>query len=196
MKCALINAHTSYAPGAKGNVSGTILTEHKLSTQINKELKKILELSGIISFIVDTSDITPYNSSLHYKVSRVNTENADLAVETHFNSVNIPLAYYANGFEVLYSSNLDGSKDLAAALVTTLKTHLPFKIRRGDGLYERNSLYLLKNLECPTALIEVCFLTHHKDRLFLIHSRALEVIAYAIADGIVEFGRKKGLLNV
>ena len=195
MYIALSNAHTNYSYGTFTNLNNQIITEYTLSVQINKALKPILETYGINAIIVDGSEKKPYNNSLYYKAFTINTEQVDMAIETHFNSVNPSLAKFAQGFEVLYSTHNEHSVEFAKSMVSQCKKYLPFKIRRsGTGTVERNKLYFLRSVDCPSIIIEVCFLSHYKDRLFLIHPRSIQVIAYAITDGILHFSKKRGLI--
>jgi len=183
MKIALINAHTSYSRGAGWNFNGESFNEYGLSRRINLKVNEILTSKGIANFIVDASEEKPYNKSLSYKAFSTNIESPTFAIETHFNSVSF-LPSRVRGFEILYHASNKKSLLLAQNMVESFKIRLPFSIRRGNGLYERTNIYLLKAIECPSIIIEVCFLSNKVDRLFLLFPRAIDIIAYTIVDGI------------
>lgn len=189
MRVALLNAHTNYAVGASYTLSGVIYSEYKLSSRINLELKSQLEKIGNRAYIIDGSNEKPYSRSLCYKASFVNTEGADVAIETHFNSAfSIATANYSSGSEVLYCDIKEENRILAEKMIEAFSTYLPFKIRRGGkGTHVRNKLYILKNIECPVVITEICFLSHNVDRLFLLHPHAIRAIASATLDGILRY---------
>jgi len=189
MRVALLNAHTSYAVGASETLGGVVYSEYKLSSRINKELQNKLLNTGNDAYIVDGSSEKPYSRSLRYKASFVNMTGADIAIETHFNSAfSLALAKHSSGLEVLYSDKKEGNKALAEKMVEGLSAYLPFKLRRGGtGLYVRNKLYILTNIDCPTIINEICFLSHPIDRLYLLHPNSTRVIANAILNGISKY---------
>lgn len=186
MRVALLNAHTSYAVGASHTLNGTVFSEYRLSSQINLKLKSLLQNINHDAYIVDGSNEKPYNKSLRYKASFVNSQGADVAIETHFNSAfSVATAKYSSGLEVLHNSNKENNRILAEKMVTSFSMYLPFKMRRGGtGIHVRNNLYILKCLECPTVITEICFLSHPVDRLYLLHPHAVRAIASATLDGI------------
>lgn len=196
MRIALLNAHTSYASGASASIGGIHFNEYALSCKINKCVKVILDENKVDNYIIDTSEVQPYNKSLQYKAIQVNNyKNTTLAIETHFNSVQL-FTTMASGMEVLHKSNDQESTDFAIEMVESLKRCLPFKLRRGGScLYPRDNIYIFNNIEVPTILIEVCFLSNLTDRLFLLHPRAIDIIAYGIYNGILRYGKKRNLLN-
>jgi len=186
MSVALLNAHTQYSPGVAWTFGGQLYNEYILSSRINRDIKKVLNQHDVDSYIVDSSKVKPYSKSLNYKAYFVNLEGADIAIETHFNSSSL-LKNKVSGMEVLYHAPRDNSLELAKTLVTSMKHYLPFKLRRGNGLYPRTKIYLLRTIECPTILIEVCFLSNPVDRLFLLHANAISVIANCISNGILTY---------
>ena len=188
MKIALLNAHTSYAQGASASHGGVLYKEYEWSCKINKAIKSIFECEGISSYIIDASSIEPYNKSLSYKASLVNKDpEISVAIETHFNSA--PLSVFNNtstGLEVLYAEDRVECEKFAKDMVIILSERLPFKIRRKDGLYpiDRNKIYILNYILCPVIIIELLFVSNPLDVAFLLHPRAVDVIALAIHDGI------------
>jgi len=186
MRIALLNAHTAYASGVHWKYGEKDYGEYKLSRAINREAKQILSTYNIDSTIIDGSEVMPYKQSLRYKAMAVNDNLPDLAIETHFNAA-LHNTKSACGFEVLYHKPRGDSKLLAEYIVASALNYLPFKIRRNDGLYPHEGIYLLCQIECPIVIMEVCFLSHPIDRLYLLHPRASEVIAQAIVHGMVNF---------
>lgn len=189
MRIALLNAHTSYATGASHTYNGKLYTEYRLSSQINFELQRQLQSINFDVYIVDGSNEKPYSASLRYKASCVNDGNTNLAIETHFNSAfSAATAKYSSGLEVLYNSNKEANIIFATKMVESFRKYLPFKIRReGVGIHARNNLYILKNINCPVVITEICFLSHPVDRLFLLHPHACRAIANATLDGILRY---------
>lgn len=184
MRVALINAHTTYARGATFEHNGIIRSEYQFSSQINKEVVNILSTSQINSFIVDGSQIQPYNSSLNYKAFFVDDQKPDIAIETHFNSSDNKKA---SGFEVLYSKGRETSKQLAMCMVEGLKKYLPFPIRRENGLYEVDNIYLLKAVNCPIVITEALFLSNPFEQQYLLFPNAIKILSNAVCEGIFEW---------
>jgi N-acetylmuramoyl-L-alanine amidase len=186
MRVALLNAHTSYAPGAATQVGGISISEYPWSRRINQELSELLKRNNILAVTIDASHVEPYSRSLSYKALRVSDENADLAVETHMNSFSI--GKRASGMEVLYNDVNPDSLKLASCLMNGMREFLPFKVRRsGSGLHVRNNIYLLKHAPCPSAITELLFVSHPVDRLFLLHPRTVRIIANALFTGIHQY---------
>jgi N-acetylmuramoyl-L-alanine amidase len=186
MRVALINAHTAYARGATFEHNGIIRSEYQFSSQINKEVVNILSTSQINSFIVDASQIQPYNSSLNYKAFFVDDQKPDIAIETHFNSSDNKKA---SGFEVLYSKGRETSKQLAICMVEGLKKYLPFLIRRENGLFEVDNIYLLKSVNCPIVITESLFLSNPFEQQYLLFPNAIKILSNAIAEGIFAWSK-------
>jgi N-acetylmuramoyl-L-alanine amidase len=187
---ALINAHTKYAKGASCEFAGKVYAEYPLSVDINKKISSLLDLQNIKNQVIDASHISPYNTSLRFKAETVNTLSPQLAIETHFNAgPNKALSQYSSGMEVIFTDkNGKVSELLANCCMSSMSRSLPFKIRRsGTGLYNTNKLYILNNILCPVVIIEICFLTHPVDRLFLLHQRSIEAISNTLTTGIMDF---------
>lgn len=189
MKVALLNAHTAYAFGASCTINGLLYSEYKLSRQINSAILPKLQGYSIDTIIIDGSNEKPYNKSLRYKTNLVNEENADIAIETHFNSAfSAAFASMSKGTEVIYYPDSTKGKELAQVLAESFRTFLPFVMRRGgSGLHTSSKLHVLKAIECPTIITEICFLSNPIDRLYLLHPRSTDIIANATVDGILKY---------
>ena len=185
MRVALLNAHTSYSPGVARAVYGKVYTEYQISCKVNKLLLKYLEDRDIDTVIIDGSEILPYNNSLYYKATVVNDSFANVAIETHLNGFIVPED--AQGMEICYHGEYNNSKDLAACIMENMVEYLPFLVRRRSGMYPRSKIYLLKHILCPSVIVELFFLTHPTDCLYLLHPRGLDIVANALGGGIVNY---------
>jgi len=190
MDIILSNAHSSYAKGASGDFGGKLYAEYDLSASINKLLYDLLIKAGFTTTIIDASHITPYSKSLEYKAKAISDYTPKVAVETHFNAgPNVVLSKVSCGMEIVYTDRHTKQCELLAQCCMQSMIHsLPFKIRRdGSGLYKHNKIYLLNTVTCPIIIVEVCFITHPIDRLFLLHPRAIDIIANSLCTGIINF---------
>jgi len=191
MKIALLNAHTSYSPGAITDLGGFPTSEYYWSNKINQLLLSLITSydPDNLSAIIDTSNVKPYNKSLSYKAFFVKRDGYDLTIETHLNSAISPLA---TGIEVLYCIGKKESKTLAMCVAKSLSNYLPFKLRGDKGTVERKNLYILKATPCPTVIVEVLFLSNKIDKTYLMFPRAAEIVANSLYTGIKNYISNKG----
>jgi N-acetylmuramoyl-L-alanine amidase len=198
MLVALINAHTSYAPGASATIKGSkfvvpssqsVVAEYYWSVELNKELKTELEQYGIRSVIIDGSSVKPYSASLSYKAIKVEEAGAEVALETHLNSA--PSGTGGAGFEVLYSTLTSKSRELAVCVAEAFNTFLPFKPRRGNGLFQVDNIFILNHIKCASIIIEPFFISNPIEASYLLYDRAARSIAAITAVGLTSYIRQQ-----
>lgn len=155
MKVALVNAHTSYAPGAEARWHG--LSEYPLSVLVNEAAAVRVHERGHEVVIVDGSDVEPYAASLIEKVRRVNGLEVELVVETHFNAWR-PAARSPGPFVMYWGASAPGL--LAAELVQAelARALARWRVRRPlIALPDEDfgGKYLVRETRAPALIVEL-----------------------------------------
>ena len=167
--------------GHGGKDSGAIghgFKEKNIALEIDKEFCRGLGLNGI-----DMSRTR--NRDISLALAARNNKNVDFFVSHHTN-------YYknsaANGIEVLYNSNVKGSKALAESVLKWLLRTQLFKANRGVKV--RNDLAVLKNKHHPSVLIEYGFISNKVESKIVNDNT--KKLAIASANGVLDyFGKIK-----
>ncbi|WP_276358282.1 N-acetylmuramoyl-L-alanine amidase CwlD [Cohnella caldifontis] len=117
--------------------------------------------------------------------ARVKGKKADLAISVHMNS--IPSPKWSGAQTFFYSKNPEGKRlagDIQREMVTVLENT--------DRVAKSNdTVYLLKSLDIPTALVEVGFLSHPEEARLLADEAYQKKVAAAIYRGILRYASGK-----
>ena len=135
--------------------------------------KKLNQIDGYTVYDVTVDDGKSQNDILQRLTKSINSINADLSISVHFNSA---ASSTANGTEVFIYSTTSKAKSYAEDILKEICS-LGFKNR---GVKTNNSLYVLKNTNCPSLLIECCFVGNTTD--YNLYNA--EAMANAIVKGI------------
>lgn len=120
--------------------------------------------------------------TLEERVNKANSANGDLYISIHQNACE-PEEGKVSGMETWYNSTAGGaeSKRLAGVLHNQLITYTE---KNDRGIKEDETLYVIREADMPSCLIETGFLSDAGDRASLTDPGFQERIADAIAEGI------------
>jgi N-acetylmuramoyl-L-alanine amidase len=164
-----------HAPGIDpGAVSpDTGLQEADVVLKVGKLMKKYLDDIGYQTYLVQ-------NDSLGYICREANDWGADLFVSIHCNSAENRSAH---GVETwLYAGSVQGRK-LAQAIQNQIIDNIPINDR---GLKTSTGLYVLRNTDMPSALVELGFLSNTTDEKMLADEYYQDEFAKALARAITD----------
>lgn len=186
--CVVIDAgHGGHDPGKVG-VTGCY--EKDINMKITAKLKSFLEMEGIEVVLTrdgdyslcSESDKNKKNTDMKNRMDIIEKNNPVLVVSIHQNSYTSP---EIKGAQAFYYPNSGKSRELARViqerLVATLDTANRRKISAND------SYYLLKNISCPTVIVECGFLSNPQECENLETDYYQEKVAWAIYMGIMQY---------
>jgi N-acetylmuramoyl-L-alanine amidase len=119
------------------------------------------------------------------RAARVKEKKADLAVSVHMNS--IPSPRWSGAQTFFYSRNEEGR-----LLAEDIQKELQMVLGNTNRAAKSNdSVYLLKSLDLPAALVEVGFLSHPEESRLLADEAYQKKVAAAIYRGILRYASGK-----
>jgi N-acetylmuramoyl-L-alanine amidase len=171
-------------PGHGGQDPGAVntygITEKQFTLPVAFQIKSALQKYGIKALLTREADEF---LSLKQRVSKVNEVETDAFVSIHANASPTDQAW---GIEILYNKERD--KPLVASVRSALAGEFPeITIRPTPDPKEINSLYILRETNSPSIIIECGFITNSKDIERLISPYFQKQIATAITLGIVNY---------
>lgn len=179
---ALDAGHGGKDPGA---ISPSGLKESVIVRKIAEEVKNLLSGLGakVVSIYGKETD-----SKLDKRLKKAKQAQVDLIISIHLNSSENPKA---GGCEVLYAGKTpelaEKSKRIADILASEIATSLGIKCR---GSKLRNDLYILKNSDAPSVIVEPLFISNPDEEKMLFQEETIKKIASAITRSVLKyFGR-------
>lgn len=182
--------------GTSSELLGDVL-EKDITLDIAKEVNSILSESGYNVMLTHDGNEFPQapnddGDTLFYideRVSYVNSKSADLFVSIHCDS--FPDNDSVRGTRIYYCSGNKYS-DKSAKLVDGLKAaidseYASYKEVLTYGREVASSYYVTAYTECPSALIEVGFVTNEEDAEKMLDDEWKHDIAYLIASAIADY---------
>jgi N-acetylmuramoyl-L-alanine amidase len=94
-------------------------------------------------------------------------------------------------WDMIYNYNRAESIELSRSIRRSLDANLPARVLRIKGA----NYYVLKGVQIPAALIEIGFLSNHKEERLLKNSYYRQNIADAIARGIKDYAKEYTLME-
>ena len=168
MKICNRGGHTQASTGACASLN-ELTEDRKVVARVNELLREV----GNEVYNVTPPESYAYPDELNYGINKTNSINPELFFSIHFNSYN-----GANGSEICVYPNTPLCNNLGNRVLSNL-ADLGFKSR---GLKSRTDLSELTSINCPSMIIEVCFVQEPDASLY--RSLGVEKIARAIANGI------------
>lgn len=153
-----------------GNTTENVL-EKEIVLQIAQKIVALNDDPNLEIILTRDSD---KSLSLSDRVKLVNSKEADLLISLHLNSANTS---ERSGVEMFVTEN-NGQKERSARLAQTIKGSLE-KDFEVAGIKKAN-FKILKGTNCPSALIEMGFLSNPSERAFLQSESGQEKMARAI----------------
>ena len=173
-------------PGHGGKDPGAIglrgLREVDVILPISLEVSRLLQQQGVQVMMTRNAD---YFVSLQGRTSMANRARADIFVSIHANAVGGGRSN-VNGMETFYT----GNRELAEVIHRSILRNVTVARDRG---VKRSRFYVLRTSRMPAALVEVGFLTGSIDNARLANPAYRSQMARAIAQGILDYIRQKGL---
>lgn len=182
--------HGGMDPGASNSNS----LEKDINLKITLKVRSLLEESGALVLLTREKDESlyiddknkstrqKYNENLKNRKKLIKESKADVFVSIHLNS--FPQKKYY-GAQTLYIKNDEESKKLAKFIQDELRRILDKNNYR--EIKGRDDLYLLKDINIPSVLIECGFLSNDNEKELLKSDKYQEKIAWAIYIGIQKY---------
>lgn len=192
-KTIIVDAgHGGIDPGAMTDDES--IKEKDVNLKITMKLKELLEASGAMVILTRNDDTSlykeeegktirqKYNENLKNRKKIIKESSADMFVSIHLNKFE-QAKYY--GAQTFYPYGKDEDKQLATYIQAELKRVVDNTNNR--EIKPRNDLYLLKENEIPSTLIECGFLSNDKEAKLLNDEKYQNEIAWAIYVGIQRY---------
>jgi len=175
-----------------GAVSREGVIEKDLNLAIVLYLRDYLQQAGAVVVLTREGDYdlaTPETrgysrrktEDLLKRADQVAKKQADLTISVHMNSIPSPRW---SGAQTFYSAKNEEGKRLATDIQGELRTVLGNTQRIAKSA---DTVYLLKTLKMPTALVEVGFLSHPEEASLLADEEYQRKVAGSIYRGILKF---------
>ncbi|MBW4084626.1 N-acetylmuramoyl-L-alanine amidase CwlD [Paenibacillus sp. S150] len=175
-----------------GAVSREGLIEKDINLSVSLYLRDYLQQAGAIvvmtregDYDLAQQDTKGYSKrkteDLKQRVRSIEEKGADLFISVHMNSV--PSGRWS-GAQTFYYPNNEGNKALAGFVQDELKATLGNTDRVAKTV---NTVYLLKALKMPAALVEVGFLSHPEESALLGDDVYQRKVATSIYRGILRY---------
>lgn len=182
--------HGGRDPGASG---ATGLTEKVINLQIALKLRRLIEQGGGTAIMIREDDSGLYTEGGNGRETRksedlknrhaiINSCGADILISIHLNSFQ-ERQYY--GAQTFYPSNDEKSRRLAESI----QNEMIKVLGRGNDRKSKptDSVYILKNNNMPSALVECGFLSNPEEERLLGDEHYQEKVAWSIFVGIVKY---------
>ncbi|MDU0206136.1 MULTISPECIES: N-acetylmuramoyl-L-alanine amidase CwlD [Paenibacillus] len=184
--------------GGASSKEGVI--EKDINLAITLQLRDYLQQAGALVVMTretDTDLADPgtkgyskrKTEDLHNRADMINEKNADMFLSVHLNSIPSPKW---KGAQTFYYTNNPNNSNLAALIQLELKRNLENTDRIAKPADK--TVYLLKTLKIPSALVEVGFLSNPDEARLLADEKYQKMVAAAIYQGVLRFyaGEKVG----
>ncbi|WP_157047335.1 N-acetylmuramoyl-L-alanine amidase CwlD [Alkaliphilus metalliredigens] len=189
-KGVIIDAgHGGIDPGKVGSMGNN---EKDINLSIARYLREYLEQSGSVVLMTRDSDVGLYteggtvrkkkNEDLQNRKKIVKESQADIFITIHVNS--FTQSQYS-GAQTFYPKNNPMGKRLAGILQEELVNVLDPNNKR--VALEKEGIYLIRDLEIPTVLVECGFLSNPKEEKLLNDSQYQQRVAWALYIGIQRY---------
>lgn len=192
-KTIIVDAgHGGIDPGALTKDKNT--KEKDVNLAITLKLRELIESSGGLVILTREDDSSlytedgnktvrqKYNENLKNRKELIKDARADMFVSIHLNAFE-QSKYY--GAQTFYPKGKDDSKELSKYVQQELKRVVDKTNNR--EVKPRDDIYLLKENEIPSMLIECGFLSNEKEAKLLTDEKYQEKIAWAIYVGIQKY---------
>ena len=169
-------------PGHGGSDYGAIregINEKDITLEITQRVASILKSKGYKSALSRTDDTY---IGLQERCDFTEVENPEIFVSIHVNSA---VATEPYGIETHYYH--EESKELAEII----QKHLVKEIDSKNRGVIKSKFYVINHTDVPAVLVETGFLSNPDERAELVTEKRKQATAKAIANGIIEYLKKK-----
>lgn len=177
----------------EGAESKNGISEAKINLSIALKVQKLLEQSGATVILTRSDDNGIYDidsktlkekkkTDLKNRVKIGNEASADIFISIHLNK--IPQQKYS-GWQTFYKSSDKNSIKLAKTIQTNLNKAIP---KDNDRVpMKLDSIYIVKNIEIPIAVVECGFLSNPEEEKELLDNEYQNRLAWGIYSGIIDY---------
>jgi len=180
----------------KGAEGKNGITESDINLSIVLKLQNLLEQSGVTVVLTRSDENGIYDidkeslrqkhiSDLKNRVKIGNESGADVFVSIHLNKIS---QEKYNGWQTFFKSNDENSKKLAESIQKSLDNSIQRENKR--VALEIKGIYLVKNVNIPTTIVECGFLSNYEEASLLIEEEYQNKLAWGIYIGIMEYFRQ------
>lgn len=180
-----------------GSESREGVVEDDINLAVSLYLRDYLQQAGALVIMTreedtDLADEGVRNrkrQDLFRRVEFIREKKAELLISIHMNS--FPSSRWSGAQTFYYSKQHDDNKTLATLIQDEITLNLENTNRKAKSI---NTLFLLKSIEIPTALVEVGFLSNPREARLLADENYQKKVAAAIYRGILRYtsGEKVG----
>ena len=190
-KVVIIDAgHGSPDEGAE---SANGVTEAQTNLKIALKVQNLLEQAGCTVILTRSDENAIYdvnsktlrqkkNSDIKNRVKIGNESSADIFVSIHLNK--IPQSQYY-GWQTFYKQGNEQGKNLATCIQNSLNEAIQKENKRAP--LKIDNIYIIKNVEIPTSIIECGFLSNLEEEKLLLQDDYQNKLAWGIYTGIINY---------
>ncbi len=169
-------------PGHGGSDYGAIregINEKDITLDMSQRVASILKSKGYKVALTRTDDIY---LGLQERCDYTEAENPEIFVSIHVNSA---VATEPSGLETHYYH------ENSIKLAEIIQKHLVKEIDSKDRGILKSKFYVINHTDVPAVLVETGFLSNADERAELVTDKRKQATAKAIAEGIMEYLKKK-----
>ena len=187
MKIACTVGHSILKSGSTTSATG-VVNEYEWCKKFVPILVDTFKSQGITADLIICPERQFVKSSEEktYKLGKINGKKYDLVIESHLNAYNGT----AKGAEVLYYPTSSKGKEYAQRVNDKLDDIFPDR-----GIKARDNLYILKDTDCPSILIEYFFCDNAEDYSKADTDQELKLIAKKVVEGVLNKEIKETTMN-
>ena len=178
----------------EGAVGFNSTTEEAINLQITLKIQKLLEQSGAEVVLTRSDENGIYSldsksirnkkvSDIKNRVAIGNSSSADAFVSIHLNKY--PPSEVYRGWQTFYQRNNDLSKNLSTCIQEALNLNIEFKNNRSP--LPLSDVYIMKNVQIPTVIIECGFLSNKEECELLKTDSYQNKLAWGIFTGLQDY---------
>ncbi|MBS4537316.1 N-acetylmuramoyl-L-alanine amidase CwlD [Clostridium sp. D2Q-11] len=189
-KIVILDAgHGGFDPGAIGSQENK---EDDINLEITLKLRRLIEQGGGIVVLtreidegLDSEESKTYrqrkNEDLRNRRILINGSEPDVLISIHLNS--FPQSQYY-GAQTFYKKGSEESKMIAKSIQEELRRVLDKNNDRQPQ--SRDSIYLIREAQCPSVLVECGFLSNNREEQLLNDPEYQQKIAWSIYIGLIK----------
>lgn len=173
--------------GGASSASGII--EKNVVLSVTKKVEEYLKMQGMNVVLTRDGDYDLASpeakkrktQDLSKRVQIMNSQENGLVVSIHANAITNSTW---TGAQTFYDPKKLENKKLATAIMNSMKSNLSSTTREPKSI---SSLFILKNSEVPSTLVEIGFLSNPEEAEKLNNEQYQQEVAYAIYEGILYY---------
>ncbi|MGA3602867.1 N-acetylmuramoyl-L-alanine amidase [Lysinibacillus agricola] len=175
-------------PGHGGKDPGTVVgsnSEKAITLKVSTLVKQKLEAAGAKVLMTRTGDTYP---SLQDRVDFTNANYGEIFVSIHVNSA---ANTSAQGTETYYAISTGDMHQEDVDLATFVNNQIVNNLKMKNRGVKEQQYYVIRNMNIPSILVELGFLTNSEDRAKMTDDQYAELFAESIFKGISQYYAKQ-----